>query len=502
MKADEEAMDPGHHNAVPRDPLSIVIVGASGDLAQRKILPALFALFCQDYLPERWNIFGFSRTAMSTEAFREKARENLACRYVPQQSCAEWMDRFLARCHYVSGQYDSPGSFLDLFAALHPLEGGRPANRMYYLAIPPSVFLSVAHALGGAGLIGCEGDGRWSRVVIEKPFGWDRESSDRMATDLARVFTEDQIYRIDHYLGKEIVQNLMVLRFANTVFHPLWSRETIESVQISWKENIGIGNRGGYFDSFGIIRDVMQNHLVQILALLAMEEPARFDPQHVRDEKVKALRAVPPLTLDQLVVGQYAGKEKDGIRLPAYTEEPGVPRDSITPTYAAAALRVENERWRGVPFLVRAGKALDQRLSEIRILFRGGKKDIFADQLPVLPQNQLVIRVQPDEAIYFRIVNKVPGLKLHLEESDLNLRYQSAFKQNIPDAYECLLLDALEGDKSLFIRSDELAASWDIFTPALHALEQRRVRPDPYRFGSPGPESAARLAEKCGARWL
>ena len=471
---------PANRETVESDkPLSIIIVGASGDLARKKIIPALFALYCQDSFPPDTRVFGFSRTEMTDDAFRAKVREHLSCRYAPGATCGDRMDAFLARCHYVAGRYDSADSFLDLFQAMKKLEGGRPANRLYYLAIPPNVFLDVAHSIGDAGLVCCGARSPWSRVVIEKPFGRDRASSDVMAKDLGDVFSEGQIYRIDHYLGKELLQNLMVLRFANTIFEPLWNAQHIESVEICWKENIGTSGRGGYFDNFGIIRDVMQNHLLQILALVAMEPPASFKPQPVRDEKVRLLRAMSPLTLDNLVVGQYTGATRGGQVIPGYTEEPGVPPDSLTPTFGAAVLHIHNDRWRGVPFLMKAGKGLDTRINEIRIRFRKKAANLFADVLPELPNNLLVIRVQPAEAIYFRV------LKARSRASNSRSTRPTSISstprpsgQNIPDAYECLLLDALQGDKSLFIRSDELAASWDIFTPVLHELEQKRVRPE------------------------
>lgn len=480
-------------------PLSIVIVGASGDLTRRKLLPALFALYCQHHLPARFHVFGFARSALSHDEFRARAREHLTCRYVPGESCAERMDEFLSRCFYVSGQYDSPDAFLDLFQTMRPLEEGADVNRLYYLAIPPSIFIETARSLGNAGLVSCGPTRAWSRVIIEKPFGHDRPSSDRMAKELTQVFPERDICRIDHYLGKEIVQDLMVLRFANEIFEPLWNREHVAHVQISWKEDIGIGERGGYFDEFGIIRDVLQNHLLQILSLVAMEQPAGLNAKSVRDEKVNVLRAIPPLALKDLVLGQYA-RSADG-SAKAYREEHRVPADSITPTYAAAVLRVENERWEGVPFLVRAGKGMDGRHSEIHVRFRPRPHNLFSGMLPSAGGNELVIRIQPDEAIFFRIANKVPGLDLSLADTELDLRYASAFKAEIPDAYECLLLDALVGDKSLFIRDDELAAAWDIFTPVLHEIEKKRVPPEPYPFGSGGPAPATRLPERHGTTW-
>lgn len=477
--------------------LGIVVVGASGDLAQRKVIPALFALFCQDFLPADFQIFGLARSAYDHEGFRRKIAENLTCRYVPGEThCADRTQAFLSRCYYCSGAYASPDSFLDLFQLMRDVEGDGPVNRIFYMAIPPSVFMDVAMALGDSGLVACGDRDEWSRIVIEKPFGRDRHTSDTLVNEMQKVFTEDMTYRIDHYLGKEIVQNLMVLRFANLIFEPLWNRKYIESVRIKWAEPVGVGQRGGYFDGFGIIRDVMQNHLLQILALLAMERPAKLEAGAIRDAKVHLLRHVAPLTLDDLVVGQY-GASASG-RQPAYVAEPTIPPDSLTPTYAAALLKIRNPRWEGVPFLIEAGKAMDERINEVRIRFRDVPDHLWGGQQTRVEANELVIRIQPDEAITLKIMNKVPGLGLELARTDLNLRYQSAFTALIPDAYECLLLDVIEGDRNLFIRADELAAAWDVFTPVLHQLEARRVVPQPYPFGSGGPEAGRQFARRHG----
>jgi glucose-6-phosphate 1-dehydrogenase len=269
-------------------------------------------------------------------------------------------------------------------------------------------------------------------------------------------------------------------------------------VRITWKENFGIGGRAGYFDQFGIIRDVMQNHLIQIASLIAMEEPSSLGSQFIRDEKVRVLKCIEPVTLDNLAVGQYTGVVRGKTHVPSYAEEPGVPPGSIAPTYAAAVLKINNNRWHGVPFFIEAGKGMDARISEIRIQFRPTARNIFSDIRPSLPDNALVIRVQPDEAIYFRIVNKQPGLKLQLVDTDLDLKYVSTFSEPIPEAYEALLLDALRGDKSMFIRGDEVAAAWDIFTPALHELEKRAIKPELYEFGGKGPAAAHALAARHG----
>jgi len=477
-------------------PLTIVILGASGDSARKKVIPALFALYCQDLLPGSFNVVGFARRPMTNEAFRAHVMENLTCRYVPGHSCAGYMERFLARCSYVSGEYGSHDAYLDLYQAMRLVEGPDPANRIYYMAIPPFLFLEVAKALGGAGLVECGASETWSRAVIEKPFGRDRDTSDHLVSNMGAVFSEDQTFRIDHYLGKELVQNLLVLRFANRVFDPLWNRQHVASVHIAWKEDIGTAGRAGYFDEYGIVRDVVQNHLMQILALVAMEPPMSLDAQCVRDEKVRVLERIAPVKSDCLALGQYVAGRYKGQDYPAYASEPGVPPGSCTPSYASAVLHVDNDRWQGVPFHVVAGKGLDERVSEIRLRFRPAASIRLQKHDGAAPPNELIIRIQPDESIRLAITNKAPGLDMRLVSSELDLRYQSAFEAKIPDAYECLLLDVIRGDHSLFVRWDELAAAWDVFTPLLHEIEAARIEPEPYPFGSRGPESAHALARR------
>lgn len=482
-------------------PLAIVVVGASGDLALKKIFPALFALYCQNLLPEKFHIVGFARSEMTNEVFRKRVEEKLTCRYVPGEKCDEWMRNFLSRCTYMSGNYGSADSYRNLHAELEHIKTDSQENRIFYMAIPPFLFLEVAHALHDAELVSQEEQRGWSRVVIEKPFGSDRATSDALTESMLQVFNENQTYRIDHYLGKEVIQNLLVLRFANLIFDPIWNRNHIKNVRISWTENLSLTGRAGYFDQYGIIRDVMQNHLLQMVALVAMEQPVSLHSTYVRDEKVKALRSVAPLTLDDVVVGQYGHGAFGGRDYTGYLEEEGTPAGSITPTYAAAALKIHNRRWDGVPFLIRAGKGLSDSKTEIRIRFQGMPGNIFAESAKGLPQNELVIQVQPDAGLTMRIVNRVPGLGIRLDETKLDLRYASAFEGVIPDAYESLLLDVVQGDKSLFIRADELEAAWDIFTPVLHELEEKHVVPDSYVFGSDGPASADALAARFGAKW-
>jgi glucose-6-phosphate 1-dehydrogenase len=319
------------------------------------------------------------------------------------------------------------------------------------------------------------------------------------------VLTEEQIYRIDHYLGKELIENLLVLRFSNLIFEPLWNREHIRNVQITFSEDFGTDGRGGYFDNYGIIRDIMQNHLLQIMALFAMEQPVSLAADDVRNEKVKLLRSVQPVDVNDVVVGQYTGRDIKGGYQPGYLEDPTVPADSNTPTFAAAALFINNPRWDGVPFLMKAGKALHERKAEIRIQFRHVPGSLFSSMYGGaldLSTNELVIRVQPDESIYLKINNKVPGLRLQLDTTKLDLSYKDQYRnRDIPDAYERLLLDVVNGDKSLFIRNDELKVAWALFTPMLRELEQRGVSPELYSFGSNGPIGAHYLASKFKVRW-
>ncbi len=472
--------------AAPAEPVAVVLLGASGDLARKKIVPALFALFSQGLLPASFRLYGFARSAHTDAAFRALLAEHLTCRAGTPGDCAARARSFLDHCFYCSGAYDSPDAYLDLFQIMNDRDPAPGANRLFYLATPPSVFGPAARALGDAGLVQCGTSRPWSRIVLEKPFGRDRESFDRLARDTARVFREEQTYRIDHYLGKEAVQNLMALRFANRLFEPVWNRTAVESVRIEWREDIGIEGRGGYYDRYGIVRDVMQNHLLQVLALIAMDRPVGPGAAAVSRAKLDVLRRIPPPGPDALRLGQYAAADFQGRTRLGYREETGVPPDSRTPTYAELVLTIENERWRGVPFRMIAGKALDRKLTEVRIRFKPVSADLFAPAGSP-PPNELVARIQPDESLRLSIVSKKPGFGLDLAETALDLRYRSVFPADVPDAYERLLLDVMNGDKSLFPHADELAAAWDIFTPALREIEDRRREPFLYPFGADAP---------------
>uniref|UniRef100_A0A3Q7HD15 Glucose-6-phosphate 1-dehydrogenase n=1 Tax=Solanum lycopersicum TaxID=4081 RepID=A0A3Q7HD15_SOLLC len=480
--------------------VSITVIGASGDLAKKKIFPALFALFYEDCLPENFVVFGYSRTKLSDEELRNMISTTLTCRIDKRENCDAKMEHFLERCFYHSGQYNSEDDFAELDYKLKEKEGCRISNRLFYLSIPPNIFVDVVRC---ASLKASSTSG-WTRVIVEKPFGRDLESSSELTRCLKKYLTEEQIFRIDHYLGKELVENLSVLRFSNLVFEPLWSRNYIRNVQFIFSEDFGTEGRGGYFDHYGIIRDIMQNHLLQILALFAMETPVSLDAEDIRNEKVKVLRSMRPLQLEDIVLGQYKGHSKGAKSYPAYTDDPTVPNGSITPTFSAAALFIDNARWDGVPFLMKAGKALHTKRAEIRVQFRhvpGNlyKRNFGADMDKAT--NELVLRLQPDEAIYLKINNKVPGLGMRLDRSDLNLLYKAKYRGEIPDAYERLLLDAIEGERRLFIRSDELDAAWALFTPLLKELEEKKIAPELYPYGSRGPVGAHYLAAKHNVRW-
>lgn len=409
---------------------------------------------------------------MTDKEFRSQVADTLTSRYEPEPSqCDIKVGQFLKRCHYHTGQYDDPDDFRALGRRLEGLNGPR-ASMLMYMAIPPSVFLDTAHSIRQAGLSD-EESRDWSRVVIEKPFGRDTDSSAELTRALGEIFTEEQTYRIDHYLGKEVIQNLLILRFGNRIFEPIWNRDHIESISIAFSEKIGVEGRAGYFDHFGIIRDVVQNHLLQTMALVAMEQPIKFNAQEIAEEKTKLLRATTPMRLDRTVTGQYDG----------YLADSGVPDDSVTETFVSTTLYVDTPRWYGVPFHVSAGKALNTQETEIVIRFRELPYSLF----PGVVGNSLRIRVQPNESIELTVNNKVPGMEFATSAVHLNMLYHEEFEAELPEAYERLLLDVLRGDRSLFIQRQELAAAWAVVTPLLQRIESERIAPQTYTYGSTGP---------------
>ncbi|GKU92817.1 hypothetical protein SLEP1_g6492 [Rubroshorea leprosula] len=501
VPSSQECKDAVGFNINENEPtVSITVVGASGDLAKKKIFPALFALYYEDCLPKHFTIYGYARSKMTDMELRNMVSRTLTCRIDKRENCDEKMEQFLRRCLYHSGQYDSEENFAQLDKKLKEHEAGRVSNRLFYLSIPPNIFIDAVRCASSS----ASSAHGWTRVIVEKPFGQDSESSAALTKALKQYLEEDQIFRIDHYLGKELVENLSVLRFSNLIFEPLSSRQYIRNVQLIFSEDFGTEGRGGYFDNYGIIRDIMQNHLLQILALFAMETPVSLDAEDIRNEKVKVLRSMRPLQLEDVAIGQYKSHTKGGVTYPGYTDDKTVPKDSLTPTFAAAALFIDNARWDGVPFLMKAGKALHTNRAEIRVQFRHVPGNLYNRNFGTdldRATNELVIRVQPDEAIYLKINNKVPGLGMRLDRSNLNLLYAARYSKEIPDAYERLLLDAIEGERRLFIRSDELGAAWSLFTPVLKELEEKKIVPEYYPYGSRGPVGAHYLAARHNVRW-
>ncbi|KAI8056273.1 glucose-6-phosphate 1-dehydrogenase [Syncephalis plumigaleata] len=475
-------------------PTTIIVFGASGDLAKKKTYPALFGLYRNQFLPKDTQIIGYARTKMDVDEFHKRITGYIK---LPEEGTSEGkqlreqLDAFLKRCHYVSGQYDRDADFESLNQAIKQQESfhDKP-NRLFYMALPPSQFVNVAKEVKHH----CYVENGVNRLIVEKPFGHDLESSRELQRHLSSLFTEEEVYRIDHYLGKEMVKNLLILRFANVFFGAIWSRQYISNVQITFKEAIGTQGRGGYFDEFGIIRDVMQNHILQILSIVGMECPVSLNSEDVRDEKVRLLRFIQPLEAKDMVLGQYTRSE-DG-KEEGYLDDETVPKGSKTPTYAVAVLHINNERWDGVPFILKCGKALDKQKTEVRIQFRDVPGNIFPHQVA---RNELVVRVQPNEAVYIKMMNKKPGLAFDTTISELDLSYNKRYADlKIPDAYESLILDCLRGDHSNFVRDDELDAAWKIFTPVLAKIDAGEIEPVPYPFGSRGPAEGDQFVHRIG----
>ncbi|SCU92329.1 LANO_0E00386g1_1 [Lachancea nothofagi CBS 11611] len=467
---------------------SIVVFGASGDLSKKKTFPALFGLFREGFLDESCRIIGFARSKLSDDDLRGKIEPNLKKPNGDKDS--EKVKQFLKMVSYMSGPYDQDEGYETLAKELEAHEEKNSVehpHRLFYLALPPSAFVTVCTQIK-KNVYAKDGD---NRVVVEKPFGHDLDSFRELQNDITPLFREDELFRIDHYLGKEMVKNLVLMRFANTFLSSAWNKENIEMMQISFKEPFGTEGRGGYFDDIGIIRDVMQNHLLQILTLLTMERPVSFDAESVRDEKVRVLKAFAPIEKEDILIGQY-GKSEDGSK-PGYLDDDTVDPDSKCVTFAALGFKIQNERWDGVPFVMRAGKALNEGKVEIRVQFKGVPSGIFSD----ISRNELVIRVQPDEAIYLKCNSKTPGLSTTCQVTELDLTYSRRYKDYwIPEAYESLIKDVMMGDHSNFVRDDELDVSWKLFTPLLKYLEGPDApKPEEYAYGSRGPKNLVSFLE-------
>ena len=481
--------------------LTVFVIGASGDLAKKKTYPSLFALYQAGYLPEHAVVVGYARSQKSDDEFRAQIAGYIKVR-ADDADAAALKQAFLAKCIYRSGRYDAPedvGAVGAEMALLEQATGLDVANRLFYFAIPPSVFVPIGTSIKQAALA----TRGWNRLIVEKPIGHDLASFDALSKDMSALYNEDEVYRIDHYLGKEMVQNLLVLRFANATFEPLWNKHHISSVTITFKEDIGTQGRGGYFDSYGIIRDVMQNHLLQVLSLIAMEAPVLASgadyANFIRDEKVKVLNCIQPIALEDTVLGQYTGDAAKNE--PGYLEDPTVPQGSVTPTFATCVMYVNNARWDGVPFIMKAGKALNERKGEIRIQFRPppGASHMFPGVH--IPINELVMRLQPSEAVYLKVNVKSPGLATNAISSELDLSYSSRYAETeVPDAYTRLILDVLIGDPPLFPRSAEVELGWKILDPVLDFWAEQG-QPDQYVSGGWGPHNQYDITARDGRTW-
>ena len=482
-------------------PCILVVFGASGDLTSRKLAPALEALASNRQLPLAFSVVGVARTEMTDDEFRQRMIE------VVKKPSAAW-ERLVAGFRYVSGDYTSPQTFEDLRRVLEEVdeERGTAGNRVHYLATVPEVFAAVATALGEHGLNHPRREDGFVRLVVEKPYGRDLASFHQLDDTLHGCFREDQLYRIDHYLGKETVQNVIALRFANSIFEPIWNRRYVDHVQITVAESLGVGHRGGFYETAGALRDIVQNHVLQVLGLTLMEPPATVDAKGIRDEKVKALRAVDILRPDEVashvVRGQYGPGWAEGQHVRGYREEEGVDPNSATETYVAMRVRVDNWRWAGVPFYVRTGKCLPKRITEVAMQFHSVPHLPFPSKAAQgLEPNALVLRIQPDEGITLRFGAKIPGQAFDVRSVSMDFSYGAAFLEETPDAYERLLLDAMVGDPTLFIRADEVEHAWCIVEPILDAWAGDENPLAGYPAGSWGPQEADRLLERDGRRW-
>jgi glucose-6-phosphate 1-dehydrogenase len=489
------------------DPCVLVLFGATGDLAHRKVIPAMYHLWRNNLLPHEFVLLAVGRREYDDDAFRADILASLEeySRVLPIDEPA-WRS-FSVRIRYHRCDFADPSGFDRLATTLDQLdeEEGTRGNRLFYLATQPSQFAEIVGQLGRVGLDHERHDGGWRRVIIEKPFGHDLDSAKRLNREVGKVFRESQVYRIDHYLGKETVRNLLVFRFGNGIFEPLWNRRYVDHVQITVAESIGIENRGAFYEETGAVRDVLQNHLLQVVSLVAMEPPATFEADALRDEKVKVLRAIgtrPADPTSEVVRGQYGPGWVAATPVPGYRQDSDVDPASETETFVAARFNIDDWRWSGVPFYVRTGKRLPKRSTEIAIQFREVPHHLFRDTSAEPDANLLAIRIQPDEGIMLRFGAKVPGLGLNVRSVTMDFTYGSAFNVDSPDAYETLILDALQGDASLFTRADEVEEAWGIVDPFIDAWASEGPPDFPnYEAGTWGPAAAEELLAREGRRW-
>jgi glucose-6-phosphate 1-dehydrogenase len=483
----------------------LVVFGATGDLTSRKLLPALYNLARQRMLPAGFSVVGFARRPWSDDEFRERMKEAVQThsREAPQP---EIWESFAKNLHYVPGSFDDISAYERLAERLEKQDHahGAAGNRLFYLATPPDAYIDIAQRLGEAGLARPRGNGSWARLIVEKPYGHDVQSARRLDQALGMIFRERQIFRIDHYLGKETVQNILVFRFANGIFEPIWNRRYVDHVQVSVAETVGLEGRGAYYEQSGALRDIVQNHLMQVLSLVAMEPIASFRGDAVRDEKVKVLHAMRPIEdiARDVVRGQYTAGAILGEPVAGYRSEPGVDPVSRVETFVAMRLMIDNWRWADVPFYLRTGKRLPKRATEVAITFKTAPLELFREMDGDRPApNLLVLRIQPDEGISLRFGAKVPGTRFDVRPVNMDFRYGTSFGSDPPEAYERLLIDAMIGDATLFTRWDSVEAAWELLTPALEAWESGGSPLQFYEAGSWGPESARELLERERREW-
>ena len=490
-----------------KDNFIIVIFGASGDLAWRKLIPALYNAYFQLLISKKFTIVGIGRSALSDESFRKKMADGLQKFVYKDFNDSEKFSDFCEKLFYHKMETDKKGDYQGLKAYLDQLSATTecPKNYLFYFAIPPFMYAKVAKYLYDSDLTNTENG--WKRVIVEKPFGHNYESAVKLNSELLEYFAEDQIYRIDHYLGKETVQNILVTRFSNIIFEPLFNRNYVEYVEITSSESIGVGSRAGYYETAGALRDMLQNHLLQLLGIVAMEPPVSSDANSIRNEMLKVFQSLRKLSKEEVprfvVRGQYTASTIRGEKQKAYREEAGVAKDSKTETYVAAKLFVDNWRWSGVPFYIRTGKCLPTRVTEIVIHFKQNPHKIFSLKNGIKSiNNKLIIRIQPDEGLLLKFGMKVPGAGFNVDEVSMDFKYSSLYEKHIPEAYERLLTDCIAGDATLYQRGDAVEATWQFVQPILDAwAENPEIQVYGYPAGSWGPEPADKLLAKDGYEW-